>query len=1204
VTVLNRTLSIKVFPQGIYNPATQLLNKTQDKERYRFESDTADLITIRLVNNSVPYNDVWSFRDICLPTSGILKVNIPSSLKTSYYLVINHRNSIETWSSTPVSFNENVIFYDFTTEANSALGSNLVQLGNSWLVFGGDINQDGSVDISDMTPVDNNTFNYISGYVGTDVNGDGQTDTGDMVIIDNNSNQYIGSIFLFSQDLPDVTTMPATNIGLTTATYSGEVTLQGSSFVTARGFCWSTSPNPTIEDCHTTQGTSTGFFTDEIRGLMMGTHYYIRAFATNNSGLAYGQQQSYSTLSPGGIGPCQGIPTVTYGGQTYNTVQIGNQCWFRENLNIGNRIDASQNQSNNNIIEKYCYNDLESNCDIYGGLYTWDEMMQYSSHENVQGICPPGWHLPSDFEWRTLTDYLGGRSIAGGKMKESGLKHWNDPNYGATNESGFTARPGGSLVTGIGSGGIGFEGWWFSSSMCYPPTPGNRMIPYDNSGIMEDVGCGKSFSNVNYSVRCILDDSLKPVSSVITSVITEITANSAKCSGDVLSSGGSQPTMRGVCWSTVHNPTIAGQHTCVSGGVGFFSSTITGLLPDSIYYIRAYATNHAGTVYGNERFFSTSTFGIPCPGLDSIFYVGKTYKTVKIGDQCWLQENLNVGTRINIQNNQTNNNLLEKYCYGDIESNCDVYGGLYQWDEMMQYSMIEGERGICPTGWHVPSDIEFSILCNFLGGENNAGAGMKEFGTATWITPNTGATNLSGFTALPAAHREFSIGEFAYFRTSTYIGFEDSWNWELSYNNTDFNHFEYFGNSEGYSVRCLLDDSLKLAKVITSDITNITGNTAQGGGNISYQGGSPVSERGVCFSTSQNPTNLDFHTSDGAGVGVFISNLVGMNPNTTYFVRAYATNTGGTAYGNEVSFTTTETGQIPIVTTSSIIGISQNAAYSGGNVVQQGSTSVMQRGVCWSTISNPDIADSHSIDGSGLGNFVSILSGLTPSTAYYLRAYATNADGTAYGDEVSFSTPLFSGTTDIDGNVYTSVILGTQEWFVENLRTSKYTSGDPIPNVTSDSQWNSLVTGAWCWYENNNQFENPFGKMYNWYAVADSRHLCPVGWHVPTKAEWTELSNYLGGESEAGGKMKETGTTNWISPNTGATNASGFTGLPSGYRLNFGLFGGIGSDGLFWSKSSNGVGNAWYFVLYYGDGSFSSNYDYQQDGWSVRCLKD
>lgn len=135
--------------------------------------------------------------------------------------------------------------------------------------------------------------------------------------------------------------------------------------------------------------------------------------------------------------------SVPYGGKIYQTVQIGTQCWFRENLNIGVRIDKDSAQKDNGIIEKYCYDDNEDNCNTYGGLYYWDELMQYVTTEGVRGICPDGWHIPTDAEWNILVGFLGGDSVAGGKMKEAGTVHWLSPNTGATNSSGFTALPGG-----------------------------------------------------------------------------------------------------------------------------------------------------------------------------------------------------------------------------------------------------------------------------------------------------------------------------------------------------------------------------------------------------------------------------------------------------------------------------------------------------------------------------------------------------------------------------------------------------------------------------------------------------------------------------------------------------------------------------------------------------------------------------------------
>jgi len=193
---------------------------------------------------------------------------------------------------------------------------------------------------------------------------------------------------------------------------------------------------------------------------------------------------------------------------------------------------------------------------------------------------------------------------------------------------------------------------------------------------------------------------------------------------------------------------------------------------------------------------------------------------------------------------------------------------------------------------------------------------------------------------------------------------------------------------------------------------------------------------------------------------------------------------------------------------------------------------------------------------------------------------------------------------DADGNVYTSVTIGTQVWMVENLKTTKYNDGTGIPLVTDDVQWSNLATGAFCWYENNISNKDIYGALYNWHAVSTG-NLCPIGWHVPTDAEWTTLTTYLGGESVAGGKLKETGTTHWTTPNTDATNEMGFTALPGGSLYNpVGAYDGNGGNGHWWSSNSNSILNAWIMVMFYGNASVAMGSFGKHGGCSVRCVKD
>ena len=198
--------------------------------------------------------------------------------------------------------------------------------------------------------------------------------------------------------------------------------------------------------------------------------------------------------------------------------------------------------------------------------------------------------------------------------------------------------------------------------------------------------------------------------------------------------------------------------------------------------------------------------------------------------------------------------------------------------------------------------------------------------------------------------------------------------------------------------------------------------------------------------------------------------------------------------------------------------------------------------------------------------------------------------------------------TDVENNTYKTVQIGTQAWMAENLKTSKYSDGTTIPNITDNTQWKNNTTGAWAYYNNDATNNAKYGKLYNWYAVSKTtngnKNVCPTGWHVPTDAEWTVLTDYLGGASVAGGKLKEVGTTNWDSPNTDATNTSLFTGLPGGFRNTNGNYEDIGIFGSWWSSTEGNAGSAWFRSLIFNSGLASSYSTNKKYGFSVRCLRD
>jgi uncharacterized protein (TIGR02145 family) len=625
-----------------------------------------------------------------------------------------------------------------------------------------------------------------------------------------------------------------------------------------------------------------------------------------------------------------------------------------------------------------------------------------------------------------------------------------------------------------------------------------------------------------------------------------VTPSTALVTGEVISDG-DQNTTRGFCYSTTSNPTISNDTTMYGTGTGVYSGTLQNLTPSTIYYFRAYATNSVGTSYGNEIVFTTDSLpGVRCPGTPTVTDIdGNNYYSVQIGNQCWTQSNLKVSKYRNgdnipagLSNSAWQTTTSGAYAiYDNNPVNDGVYGKLYN------HYAVTDSRGLCPTGWHVPTDVEWSILVKYLDPNADtacvpcwqssiAGGALKSTTlqptSGGWNPPNTGATNSSGFSALPGGHRNaqgnfFNIAYDGYWCSSSVL-----FGSAASYCNLDKDDSSIFRSNDnratGFSVRCLKNT---LPQVNTTSVTNVTPSSAIVMGNVISDGGYQITTRGFCYSTLSNPTVLNDTTMNGTGTGVYSVTLQGLAPLTTYYFRAYATSSLGTSYGNVVSFTT-----------DSILG---------------------------------------------------------------------------------FPCPGTPTVTDTDGNLYTTVQIGTQCWTQNNLRTSRYRNGDTIPTGLSNSAWENTTSGAYAIYNNDPVNDGLYGKLYNHYAVTETRGLCPTGWHVPSDGEWNILVKYLdsnadtvcGGcfqSSTAGGMIKSTAMQptpgGWNSPNTGATNSSGFTALPGGLRYYNGNFYNGDFSG-WWSSSVSFWSGAWFRALY-NDGSsvINRNDTYRTYGFSVRCLKD
>jgi uncharacterized protein (TIGR02145 family) len=405
------------------------------------------------------------------------------------------------------------------------------------------------------------------------------------------------------------------------------------------------------------------------------------------------------------------------------------------------------------------------------------------------------------------------------------------------------------------------------------------------------------------------------------------------------------------------------------------------------------------------------------------------------------------------------------------------------------------------------------------------------------------------------------------------------------------------GTSYG-SEKTFTTPALSAPIVNTADVSSIMQTTATCGGNVSSAGTSTVTAMGICWNTSSAPTTANSKTTDGTGTGTFTSSLTGLTATTTYYVRAYATNTTGTSYGAEKVFTT-PAHIPPVVNTADVNTITPTSASCGGNVTSAGTLPVTARGVCWNTTGTPTTADYFTSDSLGTGAFNSKITGLTPDMKYYVRAYAQSLAGTSYGEEKNFRTIINLGSAkvkDYDGNLYDTVTIGKQIWLKQNLKVTHYNNGDLIPLYTA-----STTVGARAYYNNDSAtFAPTYGAYYNYYAVVDSRNLCPSGWYVPAFSEWQTIISYLGGVN-AGDRMKETGTAHWQAPTT-ATNSSGFTALPGGVYNDYSRRPGL--IAVFWSSTQYTTESASALRLWGGNSSeLTREYLSRKQEFSVRCLK-
>ena len=808
---------------------------------------------------------------------------------------------------------------------------------------------------------------------------------------------------------------------------------------------------------------------------------------------------------------------------------------------------------------------------------------------------------------------------------------------------------------------------------------------------------------------------------ISTNAISNIFTTTATSGGNITNNGGNPILTSGVCWAITQNPTISNSTYNNGSSFGNFVSYMSGLIPNTTYYVRSFASNSAGITYGNQQTFSTIALRAPSVLTSSI--TNKTAITATAAG--------------NVTDSGTASIISRGICYASTINPTTANSVVVSTTNSVG-SFTVNLSGLLPsTTYHYRAFATNAV---------NTSYGVDSvFTTAATSIPTvttTTATSITGTACVSGGNVSYSGGASITARgvcwstainptvaltTKTSDGsgtgvFTSNVSGLLP--NTIYYLRAYATNSVGTAYGSgITITTPKLPVVTTGPITGISYSSAKVNMNVTDSGNRVILSRGVCYSTTANPTIANSFVVATMSGGIYSSNLTGLTNNMLYHVRAYATTDVGTGYGADSTFTTLS-GALPILTTTTVSTCDDG--FGGITLISQisdnGGLNILSRGFVIGSTATPTLSNVVIIDPSSSSNDINILVKGFFNGNYYVKSFATNSLGTSYGSELSFSinvippssgppydpscdplapccpnlSVLYSNTSgpitytsaSVDiylnynitfystdgicfglnpiptisdstkyvnpastssnlfvlnslrpnttyyyrafsntayGLVYgevmsfttlavPSVTIGTQVWMNKNLDVTTYRNGDLIPKVTDSLQWAGLTTGAWCWYKNDSAtYASTFGKLYNWYALNDSRGIAPLGWHVSSESDWNKLEKSLDAAADtvcfncypsltAGGALKQTGV--WTSPNTGATNSSGFTALPAGYRGNNGSFYGIYLNGVFWTAGASDITFSWTRTLIYSDSKLYRNTYNKATGFPVRCVKD
>jgi len=785
-----------------------------------------------------------------------------------------------------------------------------------------------------------------------------------------------------------LTTAAATSITGTSATSGCTALNDGGFTILSRGVCWKTASGPTIADSKTTDGAGSIVpWISSLTGLSPVTTYYVRAYAMNSTTISYGNEISFTTLPV--------LPTITTTGASAiagTTAVSGGNVTATGGANITERgicyaTTANPTTANTKVIDPTPgLGTFVSNLSGLAGSTTY--------HVRAYATNSAGTAYGSDISFTTTripptlvtvaaTGITGTGAASGGSMTWNGGGYSNYNNYGVaystvsnsatptliptntTNGSVNPSVPIAPWVTNITGLAANTKYYIRSYLDIYPSGTGPWTTIY---------GPELSFTT--------LGGTAPTMGSTVT--VTAISASTAMSGGTITSDGGSSITAKGVCWGTSANPVIgAGNFTTDGTGTAAFSSAITGLTGSTTYHVRAYATNSTGTSYGSDVSFTT---WVPAPYA--------LFQDVGYGWVAYLAAD---GSGFIVSYDIPSTNGFG--CSGTTFAGSALLGsGMANTNAILAgcatrpiaASVAASYGGGGYVDWYLPSNGDWQVIAT-----NYNRFGLQSVGYNMYYTSSPYASNTYASTY-------FSTGSQVYASGAPRVpGPSDMVNYLRA-------------------ARSFLS-----VEVTTATLSNFTSTGVTSGGTLLTNGGPAVTAKGVCWSTTSGPTvALSTKTNNGTGTAAFVSNITGLTSGTKYYVRAYATTSAGTAYGNEESFTATAA-TLATVTTDPITNLTSTTATSGGNVTADGNSAVTAYGVCWGTIATPTIANSTTTDGSGIGTFISSVTGLVPGTTYHLRAYATNGVGTAYGATETFTpTNLPVVTTDPLGSLVGAVAEG------------------------------------------------------------------------------------------------------------------------------------------------------------------------------------